>query len=195
MLSNRTVVLPSICDGFIYNPQLRANTENYDIMGLGQMEMLRRSRGYIPKLVAVPDYGDGIIENYQSYQKQVSVTPGSWLWSVTLTSGNVLADGWYFVTVRDDDTGDSLFGNQFVANQLLRPEKTDQSGPEYAAYSMQKKLSQPRLISGKGVINVQINCTSVATPLFFQVILCLAQPCGESLTQDVDPCVYPPFNN
>jgi hypothetical protein len=187
--SSGPVILPSICDGFTYNPQLRANTENYDILGTGQLELLRRSRGFIPRLFAVPDFSDGIVQNYQTIQRQIQVSPGSWLWAVTTTSGPTpINDNLYFVTIRDDDTGDSLFNMQFTASQTLRPESTAQASPLSYAYSVQKKLTQPRVISGKGILDVQISCTVVSSPKFFQVVLCVAQPCSEVLNQDADLC-------
>ena len=187
--STAPVVLPSICDGFIYNPQLRANTENYDILGLGQLELLRRSKGFIPRLFAVPDFSDGVIPVFQTIQRQVEVVPGSWLWAVTVTSGPTpINNNLYFVTIRDDDTGDSLFNQQFVASQSLRPESTAQASPLQYAYSVQKKLTQPRLISGKGILDVQISCNDSSTAKFIQVVLCVAQPCGEVLNQDADLC-------
>lgn len=190
MLGNTGFLLPSICDGFVYNSQLRANTENYDIIALGQLELLRRSKGFIPKLYAVPDYTDGPIANFQTILQQISVTPGSWLWAVTAISGtaNPPQDNQFFITIRDDDTGDSLFNYQFVANQTIRPSNGISQLAGGAAYCVQKKLTQPRLISGKGILDVQISATNNFSPVPFQVVLCVAQPCDSVLNQDPDLC-------
>jgi hypothetical protein len=191
MLGDTGFILPSICDGFTYNPQLRANSENYDIVALGQLELLRRTKGFIPKLYAVPDFTDGAIPNFQTIQQQISVTPGSWLWAVTAISGaaEIPQDNQFFVTIRDDDTGDSLFNYQFIANQTIRPFSTDATSPASgAAFNVQKKLTQPRLISGRGILDVQISATNNFSAVPYQVILCVAQPCDSVLNQDPDLC-------
>jgi hypothetical protein len=181
-------MLNQIVDGFTIALDQRPNPYSFNILALGQMDVLRRAKGYVPKHYAVPDWTDPQIALYDTIQRQIQIRPGSYIWAITIAyqpdSTNIEGD--YYIYIRDDSTGLTFFEQTFVQDHLILF-MTGGVGPLLSSYSP-PKLAQPRAVLGTGLYTVQISRSRPNDPLSkIQVVLNVAEPCGD-YAPTCDPC-------
>jgi hypothetical protein len=82
-------MLSAIADGFTLHPGMIEIPGRYEPMAIAQLELLRRSKTYRPYWVRVPE-GSQTVGAFGSFQYQVHLKPGSWLYGLQLTVLDVL---------------------------------------------------------------------------------------------------------
>jgi hypothetical protein len=165
-----------IMDGFTYNLNIRHTAMNYYPLALDQLEVIRRANLMRPRWYVVPTDQDQPVAAYDTVQYQTSVTPGSYLWAVTV----IVYDGAYnpvvgtdiLLQVTDACSGVSLF-NDFVTGSGLQ---TEPNAPNNLGYPVPQLLSSPRLILEPGLVSVEVANRS-GSSVTAQTVLYFAEPC------------------
>lgn len=181
-------MLEQIVDGFTMALDQRPNPYSFDALALGQMDVLRRSKGFVPKHYGVPDWNDPQIAVYDTIQRQIQIRPGSYIWAVTiaLQLDSLTIEGDYWVYIRDDSTGLTFYEQTFLQEQMVRPDQN--SGVSFMGRFLPPKLAQPRAVVGTGLFTVQISRARPGDALSrMQVVLNVAEPCGD-YAPVCDPC-------
>lgn len=105
--------LKPILDGFTRNMNLRAVCHSYPWLALERLEAVRRCTQYRPRWYSVPDDTNGqVIAARGSYEYQISVVPGSWLYGFSYT----VPEGGYSVQITEDCSGITLFSEWILPN-------------------------------------------------------------------------------
>jgi len=158
-------------DGFMYNTSLLLMPNRYLPFALGQLEFLRRANNYRARWWAVPDDEGEPIAAFDTFQFQVNVAPGSYLWGYmfsvnpTLSPGALVTD--LLVSAVDSCTGVPLF------NDFANCGGANSNGN---AKMLPVMMSKPRLVLAPGLVNVEIANRSNATRNC-QLVLMFAEPC------------------
>lgn len=155
-------------DGFMYNTSLLLLPNRFMPFALGEMDFLRRANNYRARWWAIPDDEGEPIAAFDTFQFQVNVSPGSYLWGMMFanitnrdSSGNLL------ISVVDSCTGIPLF-NDFVNAQDTHTSNNAKNLPVI--------LSKPRLILAPGLVNVEI-ANRTSGNINCQLVLMFAEPC------------------
>lgn len=168
----------AVLDGFSQNLNIRYLPYHYFAACLTQSEVLRRANLYRARWVVQPDDLNTPIPAYDTFEGQVKVVPGSYLWGFQVCEFNAafvaVAAANTIVQVTDACTGIPLFSDYTAGSGF---------SPFSAAVALDARggiaphlLTQPRLIMEPGLLNVEIANRSVAT-LRCQLLLCFAEPC------------------
>jgi hypothetical protein len=149
----------------------------YGPAALAQSEILRRANLYRARWYVQPDDASTPIAAYDTFEGQVQVMAGSYLWGIQYTefdgvSFTQVAGANGVIQVTDACTGIALFG-EYVSGNAFTFFRTS---TDFRADIVPHILSQPRLILAPGLLNIEISNRSTA-PLRCQLILFFAEPC------------------
>lgn len=181
-------MLTNIVDGWILNPSIRYLPYRAMPMLLGQMEALRRAHNLRNRMWVLPDNVEDSIPARGKYERQIRVTPGSYLWGMTFYKfidnfgalfTPVAPDDLSF-QVTDDATGVQI-SSEFLSARAFWP------GAPSARTTTPVLLTQPKLIVGQGLLAVEIANTN-ASPAFVQLCMYFLEPCELSLDPKGDTC-------
>lgn len=160
--------LKPIVDGFMYNTSLLLLANRFGPMALGEMEIVRRAHNLRPRWWCIPDDFGEPIAPYDTFQFQVDVAPGSYLFGMmfcVITPGALVTD--MLISVTDSCTGIPLF-NDFV--------NCGGVSSNFNSKMLPVLLTKPRLILEPGLVNVEIaNRTNANRNC--QLLLMFAEPC------------------
>ncbi len=165
-----------LMDGFLYNVQVRYTAQIYAPLALSQLEVLRRANLLRPRWFAIPDDIGTPIPAYDTYEDQVSVTPGSYLWAVTLVQYDEdfepVAPGNVLIQITDACTNIPLFSD-FASGGCI---SSQPDAPNGQGTLVPMPLPTPRLILAPGLVNVEVANNS-GEALTAQLVLYFAEPC------------------
>lgn len=163
-----------IVDGFMWNTNLLILPNRFGPDALMELEILRRAHNYRARWWCIPDDEGQPIAAYDTFQFQVEVSPGSYLWGMmfAMTPGEDVAPPAPPVTnmlasVVDSCTGIPLFNDFLNCGNLA---------PTFNSKLLPVIMTKPRLILAPGLVNVEIaNRTNAA--MTCQLLLMFAEPC------------------
>lgn len=174
-----------IVDAFTYSTSLLYLPTSYRTLQYAQMEVLRRAKGYTARWYTAPTAQSIPAASQKDYQ--VQTIPGSYLWGCyfavpAATSATQLA--LLFVQITEHDTGVKMFSDYTRAGNLNRgvaaiPGNRLTSRNPYL-------FTQPRLLSGSGVLDVEIY-NSTANAYITQLLMLCAEP-----NHPLEGCATPP---
>lgn len=178
-MPDKVVHLPEPIDGFYIHPAYRPGFPvQMFSRSVWQLEVLRRSNSYRPKLVVYPSVGDpvpafGIIE------RQFHVPGGSILWCVSAVgykAGDYSPDSLDGIYIQITDNCSNLpFSEYFLCLSNFAT-----YAQEYGV--VQRVLDAPRVYPYPGLLTVEI-ANSRPDPAYVQVMLGFAQPCEHLITE------------
>lgn len=163
-----------IMDGFAYNLNIRYTAMSYYPLALQQLNIIRRANLMRPRWYVVPTDQNSPIPAYQTTEYQVSVTPGSYLWAVSVTAyddnyDTIDADD-LLIQITDACSGIPLFSD-FASGSGLAMNQASAQG-----YPIPPILATPRLILEPGLVTVEVSNKGTA-PINAQAVLYFAEPC------------------
>ena len=162
-------------DGFMYNSCLLYLPNRFMPAALTQLETLRRAQNFRARWFCIPDAQAEPIAAYDTFQYQVNIAPGSYLWGMmfnNLTAPNINSD--LLISVVDACTGIPLF-NDFVNATIASPGAAG-APPTLTSRNLPVLLTQPRLVLEPGLVDVEIaNQTNGSRTC--QLVLMFAEPC------------------
>src|ERR1700677_1023348 len=178
-------MLTNIVDGWLLNTQIRYLPYRATPMQLGQMEALRRAHNLRDQLFVLPPDGLQIpIAAYGQFNRQVRITPNSYLWAINfwefasvggggspLTIGAGIAPTNFSLQITDESTGSEI-ASEFISASAFWP---GYSATFPNVQTAQCLLTQPRLFIGDGLVSVRIANTDSA-PHFCQLVLYFLEP-------------------
>jgi hypothetical protein len=169
----------AVLDGFALNLNIRYLPYHYFAACLTQSEVLRRANLYRARWVVMPDDMNTPIPAYDTFEGQIKVQPGAYLWGfqviqfetdavfVVVDAANVI------IQVTDACTGIPLFSD-YTAGSGFSPFSA--AAADARGGVAPHLLTQPRLIMEPGLLNVEIANRAVTT-LRCQLLLCFSEPC------------------
>jgi hypothetical protein len=154
--------LRNIVDGFTHNMNLRPLCNQYPILALQEMEMIRRAKNLRPRWYAVPENTGIVIPARGVYEYQVSVAPGSLFYGIVWDNSNHL----YSVQITDACTDIALFSEHCPSDSY---DTTNFRGVCL--------LPRPTIILEPGVLVVEIGSTDPAasSAVTLQIVLLFAE--------------------
>lgn len=177
-------MLTNIVDGWILNPSIKYLPYRAIAMLLGQMDPLRRAHNYRERIWVLPDDLTSAIPARGQFNRQIRITPNSYLWGATcykfLTEGShflgVAAPSNLSIQITDDATG-CQFGSEFINAQAVYPRPdVSVAGIALPSGSTPCLLTQPKLFVKPGLLSVEIaNLDTV--PVNCQLALYFSEPC------------------
>lgn len=182
-------MLRNIVDGWVLNPSIRYLPFRALPMLLGQLEPLRRAHNYREQIIIVPDDLTVAIPARGQLNRQIRITPDSYLWGATFwefTSEdeehlfNPIAPSGLTLQITDDATG-CQFGSEFIGAYSLNP-----SGAGAKFSTTPVLLTQPRLFVKPGLLSVEIGNLNT-TDVFCQLALYFSEPCDRMLEETQCP--------
>lgn len=177
-----TIPSTPVIDGFLYNPNIRYWPNSYAPLALTNvgMEVLRRANLLRPRWYGLPDAQSTPIAPYETFENQVQVTAGSYLWALTyiefVEEDDVLipsAGTKGLVNIVDSCTGVAMTQDYMIGQGVGSYGTAGSRGP-----TSPQILTQPRIISAPGLINVEIANKS-GEDLNCMLVLFTAEPCVE----------------
>lgn len=168
----------AVLDGFSLNLNIRYLPYHYYAACLTQSEVLRRANLYRARWIVLPDDFNTPIPAYDTFEGQVKVVPGAYLWGFQLNQFNaafaLVAAADAIIQVTDACTGIPLFSDYAGGSGF----STFSAAPGTDAHGgvAPHLLTQPRLIMEPGLLNVEIANRAV-TALRCQLLLCFSEPC------------------
>lgn len=178
-------VLPStpVIDGFMYNPAICYWPNTYNPLALTNtgMEILRRANLLRARQYALPDTQGSPIRPRETYEIQIQVTAGSYIWGLQFVEYHendeevlvpASADRGMFNIV-DGCTGVAVVSD-FVFGKGVGSYGTQGARSMVTPFI----LPQPRIITSPGLVNVEIANTS-DEDLTCQLVIFTAEPCVE----------------
>lgn len=167
----------AVLDGFALNLNIRYLPYHYYAACLSQSDVLRRANLYRSRWIVMPDDANTPIAAYDTFEGQVQVMTGAYLWGFQLNQFDaafaLVAATDAIIQVTDACTGVPLFSDYA-------------SGAGFSSFSAvvgdahggvaPHLLTQPRLIMAPGLLNVEIANRAV-TAMRCQLLLCFAEPC------------------
>jgi hypothetical protein len=169
------VMLRNIVDGWALNASIEFLPFRALPMQLGQLEPLRRAHNFRERIWVLPDDLTIAIPARGQLNRQIRITPGSWLWGGTFYKFdnsdeehlyNPVAPAGLSVQITDDATG-CQFGSEFILANCLYPD---------GGFASPALLAQPRLFVRSGLLSVEIaNLNDVDVNC--QLQLCFSEPC------------------
>jgi len=167
-----------ILDGFALNLNIRYLPYHYPAACLGQSGVLRRANLYRARWIVQPDDANTPIAAYDTFEGQVQVMPGSYLWGFQLNQLDALfalvaaADVIFQIT--DACTGVPLLSDYGSGAGFSSFGAA--LGVDFHGGVAPHLLTQPRLIMAPGLLNVEIANRAV-TAMRCQLLLFFAEPC------------------
>lgn len=167
----------AVLDGFSLNLNIRYLPYHYHAACLGQSEVLRRANLYRARWVVMPDDAGTPIPAYDTFEAQIKIQPGAYLWGFQLTEFSAgfvpVAATDAIIQVTDACTGIPLFsdyaaGSGFTPFSAVAADAHGGIAPHL--------LTQPRLVMEPGLLNVEIANRAV-TAMRCQLLLCFSEPC------------------
>lgn len=157
-------MLTNIVDGWILNPSIKYLPYRAQAMMLGQMEALRRAHNYRERIWVIPDDLRTVIPARGQLNRQIRITPDSYLWGVTFYQFTV--EGGHFLGVvaptllslqiTDDATG-CQFGSEFINAQVAFPRPdVSPTGITLQTSSTPVLLTQRRLFVKQALLSIEI---------------------------------------
>jgi hypothetical protein len=166
-----------VLDGFSLNLNIRYLPYHYAAACLGQSGVLRRANLYRARWIVQPDDLNTPIAAYDTFEGQVQVMPGSYLWGFQVTQYDaafaLVAATDAIVQVTDACTGVPLFSD-YASGSGFSPFSAMVG--DFHGGVAPHLLTQPRLIMEPGLINVEIANRAV-TAMRCQLLLCFSEPC------------------
>jgi hypothetical protein len=153
-----------IVDSFTYSTTLRLIQTSFRANVLAQMEILRRAKAYKARYYTAPDDLVEPIPAYGQIETQIRAIAGTYIWGLSVYQSAVNSN-LVKVQVVDTSTEIRLFVDYIQAALL-----SQSTGIRWPML-----LSQPRLISEPGQINVEIYNDN-ATEATVQMVLYCAEP-------------------
>jgi len=133
---NGQTALPPVVDGFSLNLQW-PNCSRWAGFALHQLDALRRSTQYRLHVFVAPEEASTVVTKYATFQTQLRVPPGSWLWAVSFGS----FAGCFRIS--EQGTGQLIYSNFYVPSAAF-------------PHGMQVLLTEPRVIVAPGILSVEI---------------------------------------
>lgn len=172
-----------ILDGFSLNLNIRYLPYHYPAACLNQSSVLRRANLYRARWIVQPDDLNTPIPAYDTFEGQVHIMPGSYLWGFQVTQFEagtfiLVAAADVIIQVTDACTGVPLFSD-YMAGSGFSPFSAAPGAPADARCGMGMAphlLTQPRLIMEPGLINIEI-ANRATTTTRCQLLLFFAEPC------------------
>lgn len=176
MSTSSTLPSNALCDGFTLNPFTILAPYRYFAGALAQMEILRRAATYRSRWYAAPDDYNQPLQPYETFEMQVKVSAGSYLWGMRFISYD---ENWaqvspanVVVQVTDVCTGIPLF-REFAPTGGF---SFYTASGQQRGISIPHLMSQPRLFLEPGDVNVEM-CNLGSTEQRCQLLLHFAEPC------------------
>ena len=192
--------LDTIADGFEYSLIQRRTDLSSWALSLTSLDTLRRAKGYVPKIYTVPiSFARASVTPVSfTIQQQLHIFPGSYIWCISNSysysqNPSVPPTVKYYLYIRDEGAGIELFTGSF--NTYLNYRGDAFSGPGGGSqpnlsqmytdrrpnpWQVNPLLTQPYLISGSGLITIQISQVSPNPseefPINFNFIFACAVP-------------------
>lgn len=168
-------MLTNIIDGWALNASIRYLPYRATPMLLGQLEPLRRAHNYRERIWVLPDDLTIAIPARGQFNRQIRVTPNSWLWGGTFYKFSNEDEENLFTPVAPDDLSLQIaddatgcqFGSEFITANSLFPG---------GGFSTPALLTQPRIFVKGGLLSVEI-ANLAATDALCQLQLCFSEPC------------------
>lgn len=168
----------AVLDGFSLNLNIRYLPYHYTAACLSQSEVLRRANLYRARWVAMPDDLNTPIPAYDTFEGQIKVVPGAYLWGFQCNQFNaafaLVAAADAIVQVTDACTGIPLFSDYAAGSGFSNFSAA--AGTDARGGIAPHLLTQPRLIMEPGLLNVEI-ANRATTALRCQLLLFFAEPC------------------
>jgi hypothetical protein len=141
---------------------------------LSAHEPLRKARGYTPANQVIPDQQHTALASLATWDHQVTVPRGSWLWGISGNSGQ--SEG-YRVQITDLATRENLFSDATAVNNVApqsagNPSIKDAAGNAVTVSSTIAHFPIPRPVE---LLNVQLTNLS-ANPNTVQLVLWILAP-------------------
>ena len=179
-------MLTNIIDGWSLNAAIRYLPYRPTAILLGQLEPLRRAHNYRERIWVLPDDLTIAIPARGQYNRQIRVTPNSWLWGGTFYQFsdedeehlfNPVAPIDLSLQITDDATG-CQFGSEFILANALFPGGGVLSPSPAADRNISSPclLTQPRVFVKGGLLSIEIANLS-ALDVKCQLQLCFSEPC------------------
>lgn len=168
----------AVLDGFSLNLNIRYLPYHYTAACLSQSEVLRRANLYRARWVVMPDDLNTPIPAYDTFEGQIKVVPGAYLWGFQVNQ----FEAGTFILVNPTDTiiqvTDACTGVPLFSDYASGAGFTNFSAAAADAHGgiAPHLLTQPRLIMEPGLLNVEIANRAVTT-LRCQLLLFFAEPC------------------
>jgi hypothetical protein len=164
-------LLKQVADGFSYNNNLLYLPNRFPAQALAQLDVLRRASNYRARWVVFPTDYDTPVQPYATDFYQCEVDEGAYLYGWTFYQQGSNGGNGFGVQVVDSSTGIPLFEDFTNGGGLAAL-----YGSAGGSRMLPCLLTQPRLIMGPGLINVEITSAgpNVAT---CQLILHFTEPC------------------
>lgn len=156
-----------IVDGFMWNTSLLILPNQFGPDALMELEILRRAHNYRARWWCIPDDEGQPIAAFDTFQFQVEVSPGAYLWGMMFATVGGAAATDLLVSVVDSCTGIPLF-NDFVNAGNMTPTGNSKMLPVI--------MTKPRLILAPGLVNVEI-ANRANQNRTCQLLLMFAEPC------------------
>ncbi len=176
-------MLKNIVDGWLLNPSIRYLPYRPTPMQLGQMEALRRAHNLRDRQLVLPNRITDAIEARGQLNKNVRITPCSYLWAVSFWEfenpegerdlravGAGVAPDHFSLQITDENSGAEI-ASEFISARAFWP-----GGGNDRLKLPQVLLTQPRIIAGEGLISIRIANTD-SVPHFCQLVLYFLEPC------------------
>lgn len=168
-----------IQDGFALNAGIRMQPYRYVDACIAQLNVLRRANLYRCRIIVLPDAQDLIIPAYETFEYQMEVNPGAYLWALQYTeyegeSYVQIAPANGLIRVTDACTGISLI-NDFAFGAAFDSHSTSPANTR--GKLLQFPLTVPRMIPTPGQVNVEI-ANQDTSSLRCQLLLYFAEPCA-----------------
>jgi hypothetical protein len=168
----------AVLDGFSLNLNIRYLPYHYPAACLTQSEVLRRANLYRARWIVMPDDANTPIAAYDTFEGQVKVVPGAYLWGFQLNQFDaalaLVAATDSIIQVTDACTGVPLFSDYSSGSGFSNFSAA--VGVDAHGGIAPHLLTQPRLIMEPGLLNIEIANRAVTT-LRCQLLLCFAEPC------------------
>jgi len=162
---------PDIVDGFTYRPDLVYNPSSPFIMGVGQLDTLRRAANYRPRWYTLPEEKNLPIAAFDTSREQIHLIPGSLIWGMMMTDGIDEAPP----AVAPPPTPSV---NQF---RIFDEQASIAFQSDFRCFLTNQGvivLAEPLLIVGDGLLNVEITNVSPHNANSPQLVLLVAEPCA-----------------
>lgn len=167
-----------IVDGFTHSLSVRLLPTTYRALVQAQMETLRRASNYQFKIHSAPntesnpgEVGFPLVPAFSQVEYQIKIRPGTLIWGMWLAGDEIFANSNLFIQVTDMSTGSPLFSDY----ELIGLISSILNGNDRQFNRYPYLLSEPRIVSGSGQVNVELY-NSTENDIFPQFVMFCAEP-------------------
>ncbi len=162
-------------DGFVINPLVGGYPYHYEAVAAKNLRLLRQTRTYRPYWIRLPEEQSGVLAAYSTYEYQVHLKPGSWIYAFAVTLFDsitglpTLAGDSFSVQLTESYTGLEVF-NEFADSAPFQ--HTLGTGDSVYGFHL---LPEPRLIVSPGDLDFEA-CNLSDSDRTWQIVLFTAEP-------------------